>query len=87
MITMTFQRFLKDGMILVILQNNLHQSFNPILQQEIINTKCRNRKKWKQEMHVNKKWQEEKEIIQKVYEAPGMAKPKETQRPMKENKI
>ena len=27
-------------------------------------------------MHVNKKRQEEKKMIQKSYEAPGMAKPK-----------
>jgi len=58
MITMTFQSFSKDEMMLVILQNNLHQPFNPILQQEIINIKCWNRKKQEQEMHVNKKWKE-----------------------------
>ena len=45
MIKMTFQSFSKDEMIIVILQKNLHQPFNPILQQEIINTKCINRKK------------------------------------------
>ena len=55
MINMTFQRFYKDKMILLILQNKLHQPFNPILQQEIINTKCKNIKKQEQEMHVNKK--------------------------------
>lgn len=38
-------------------------------------------------MHVNKKWKEEKQIIQNDFEAPGMAKPKETQSPMKETKI
>jgi len=54
MITMTLQIFSKDEIILVILRNNLHQPFNSILQQEIINTKCRNRKKQEQEMHVNK---------------------------------
>ena len=45
MITMNFQRFSKDEIMLLILQKNLHQPFNSILQQEIINTKCRNRKK------------------------------------------
>jgi len=60
MITITFQIFFKDEMMLLILQKNLHQPFNPILQQDIINTKCRNRKKQKQEMHVNKKWKEGK---------------------------
>ena len=60
MITMNFQRFSKDKIMFVILKNNLHQPFNSILQQEIINTKCRNRKKYKLEMHVNKKWKEEK---------------------------
>jgi len=74
-------------MILVILQNNLNQPFNPILQQEIINTKCKNRKKQEQEMHVNKKQQEEKKMIQKGYEAPRMANPNETQIPMEENNI
>ena len=59
MITMTFEIFSKDEIILVILQNKLLQPFNPILQQEIINTKCKNRKKQEQEMHVNKKWKEE----------------------------
>jgi len=38
-------------------------------------------------MHVNKKWKEEKKMIQKGFEAPGMAKPKENQRPNEENKI
>lgn len=55
MITMTFQICSKDEMMLVILQNKLLQPFNPILQQEIINTKCKNRKKQEQQMHVNKK--------------------------------
>jgi len=86
MITMTFQIFSKDEMILVILRKNLHEPFNPILQQEIINTKCKNRKKQEQEMHVNKKWQEEKQMIQKGSEALGMAKPKENQSPMEETK-
>ena len=45
MITMNSQRFFKDEIILVILQKNLDQPFNSILQQEIINSKCRNRKK------------------------------------------
>jgi len=54
MITITLQRFSMDEIILVIFQNNLHQPFNSILQ-EIINTKCRIRKKQEQEMHVNKK--------------------------------
>jgi len=45
MITMNFQIFYMDEIMLVILQNNLHQPFNSILQQEIINTKCRNGKK------------------------------------------
>lgn len=58
-----------------------------MLQQEIINTKCGNRKKQEQEMHMNKKWQEEKKMIQKGSEAPRMAKPKETQRLVEENKI
>ena len=44
-ITMTLKIFSKDEMMIFILQNNLHQPFNPILQQEIINTKCRNGKK------------------------------------------
>jgi len=38
-------------------------------------------------MHVNKEWKEGKKMIQKGSEAPGMAKSKETQRPMDENKI
>ena len=45
MIIMNFQIFSKDEIMLVILQNNIHQPFNSIPQQEIINTKCRNRKK------------------------------------------
>ena len=45
MITMTFKIFSKDEMMLVILEKNLRKPFNPILQQEIINTKCRNKKK------------------------------------------
>jgi len=56
----TFQGCSKDEIIFFILQNNLLQPFNPILQQEIINSKCRNTKKQEQEMHVNKKWKEEK---------------------------
>ena len=60
MIITNFQSFSKDEIMLVILQKNLHQPFNSILQQEIINTKWRNRKKQEQEMHVNKKWKEEK---------------------------
>ena len=63
--------------MLLILQNNLHQPFNSILQQEIINPKCRNRKTYKQEMHVNKQWKEGKKMIQNDSEVPGMAKPKE----------
>lgn len=55
MITMTFQSCSKDEIILFILQNNLLQPFNQILQQKIINSKCRNRKRQEQEMHVNKK--------------------------------
>jgi len=38
-------------------------------------------------MHVNKKWKEEKQIIQKGFQAPGMAKPKDTQSPIKETKL
>ena len=38
-------------------------------------------------MHVNKKWKEGNKMIQKDPEAPGMGNPKETQRPMEENKI
>ncbi len=59
MITITFKSCFNDEMMHVTLENNLLQPFNPILQQEIINTKCRNRKQ-EQEMHVNKKWKEEK---------------------------
>ena len=55
MITMAFQSYSNDEMMLLILQNHLLQHFNPILQQKIINTKCRNIKKQEQEMHVNKK--------------------------------
>jgi len=55
MITMTFKSCSKDEIMFVILQNNLLQPTNPALQQEIINTKCRNRKRQEQEMHVNKK--------------------------------
>ena len=84
---MNLQIFYKDKIMLVILQKNLHQPFNSILQQEIINTKCRNINKYKLEMHVNKKWKEGKKMIQKGSEVPGMANPKETQRPMGENKI
>jgi len=58
MITITFQSCSNDEMMLLILQNNLLQPFNPILQHEIINTKYRDRKQ-EQEMHVNKKWKEE----------------------------
>ena len=87
MITMNFQIFSEDEMMLLILQKNLHQPFKLFLQKEIINTKCRNRKKQEQERHVNKKWQEEKKMIQKGSEDPGMAKPKETQRPMEEKII
>ena len=39
MITMTLEIFSKDEMMHVILWKNLHQPFNPIRQQEIINTK------------------------------------------------
>jgi len=60
MITMNLKSCAKDEMMLVILQKKLLQPFNPILQQEIINTKCKNRRKQEQEMHVNKKWKEEK---------------------------
>ena len=38
-------------------------------------------------MHVNKKWKEGKKMIQKGSESLGMAKRKEIQRPMEENKI
>jgi len=55
MITMTLQIFSKDYMMLAILQMNLYQPFNPILQQEVIDTKCRNGNKQKHEMHGNKK--------------------------------
>ena len=41
---MKLKSFSKDEIVLVILQKNLHQPFNSILQQEIINPKCRNRK-------------------------------------------
>ena len=40
-------------------------------------------KRQEQDMHVNKKWKEEKKMIQKGSKAPGMAKPKQTQIPMK----
>ena len=84
---MTFQSCSKDKIIILILQKKLLEPFNPILQEEIINTKCRNRKRQEQEIHVNKKWKEEKKMIQKGSEAPRMAKPKETQILMEENKI
>jgi len=45
MIIMNFQSFSIDEIMFVILQKNLHQPFNSILQQEIINTKCKNRNK------------------------------------------
>ena len=55
MITITLQSYSNYKMILVILQNNLLRPFNPILQWEIINKKCKKRKQeW--EMYVNKKW-------------------------------
>jgi len=54
MTNMTLKSCSNVGMMLLIPKNNLLQPFNPILQQEIINTKCRNRKQ-EQEMHVNKK--------------------------------
>jgi len=38
-------------------------------------------------MHVNKQWKEGKKMIQKGSEVPGMAKPKETHRPMDEKNI
>jgi len=38
-------------------------------------------------MHVNKQWKEGKKMIKKGSEAPEMAKPKENQRPIEENKI
>ena len=38
-------------------------------------------------MHVNKKWKEGKKMIWKGSEAIGMAKPKETRRPMEEKNI
>ena len=38
-------------------------------------------------MHVNKKWKEHKEIVQECFEAPGMAKPKESQSPMDPYKL
>jgi len=53
MIIMNFQIFSKDEIIVVILKKNLNQPFNSIVQQEIINTKCKNRKKQKLEMYVN----------------------------------
>ena len=87
MITMNFQRFSKDELVPVILQKNLRQPFNSTLQQEIINTKRKNRKKQEQEIHVNKKWKEENKMLQKGFEAHRMAKPKETQSPMKETKV
>jgi len=77
MIPRNFQSFSKDEIMILILRNNLHQPVSSILQQEIINYKCKNRKKLKQEMHVNKQWKEGKKMTQKVSEAPGMAKPKE----------
>jgi len=45
MIIMNFQIFSKDEIMLVILQKSLHQPFNSILPQEIINYKYENRKK------------------------------------------
>jgi len=45
MITVILQICSNDEIMLVILQNNLIQPFNPILQQKIINTKCRNKEK------------------------------------------
>ena len=38
-------------------------------------------------MRVNKKWKKGKKMIQKGSEVPGMAKPKETHKPMEENNI
>ena len=38
-------------------------------------------------MHVNKYRKEGKKMIQKGFEAPRMAEPKETQSPMKETKV
>jgi len=38
-------------------------------------------------MHVDKQLKEGKKMIQKGSKAPRMAKPKETQRSMEENKI
>ena len=38
-------------------------------------------------MHVNKKWEEGKKMIQKGFEVFELAKTKETQRPMEDNKI
>jgi len=84
---MTFQSFSQDETMLLILQNNLHKPFKPILQQEIINTKWENRKKQEHEMHVNNKWKEENKMIRNGYEAPGISNLKETQSPMKETKI
>lgn len=44
MITMTFQSCPKDEIILVIVKKKSLQLFNPILQRENINSKCRNKK-------------------------------------------
>ena len=38
-------------------------------------------------MYVNKKWKQHKEIIKEGSKAPGMAKIKENQSPMKETKL
>ena len=45
MITMTLKIHSNNEMMLLILQNSILQQFNPILQQEIINTKNRKKKK------------------------------------------